>query len=197
MRKIVSGFAAALLLVTIPAVAQSGRDTDQLALARVCASEVGLRGSHEECAAIADVLRLRASRYEMTLSAMARVYSDRVFDTERRDGRAWLAHLSANGREPAQWPELVTVRRRGEVRVMRHAPWAAYQSDWESLYEAAGRIVSGELRSRCEAPAEHWGMRHGIDMERARRAGWEEVDCGDTRNAFWRTPVRLDSVDRD
>lgn len=31
-------------------------------------------------------------------------------------------------------------------------------------------------------------MRSGIDHERATRAGWLEVDCGETRNAFWLVP---------
>jgi hypothetical protein len=50
--------------------------------------------------------------------------------------------------------------------------------------------VRGEIESPCVGRVDHWGMRSGIDWERARRAGWEEVDCGDTRNAFWRVPSR-------
>lgn len=166
------------------------RVDSQLALARVCASEIGLTGEPSECAAIHDVLTRRAERSRASLLWMARAYSNRVFDRDRRDARAWVAHLRPDGRRPDGWPTVVTVRRRGEVRTVRYAPWAAYRERWLALYDAAGLIVQGEIRSQCEAPVDHWGARHGVDWERAQRAGWEEVDCGDTRNAFWRVPPR-------
>lgn len=170
--------------------AQHERIDDQLALARVCASEIGLSGSALECAAIHDVLARRARRWDTTLAWAARTYSDRVFDRERRDRRAWIAHLRPDGRMPAGWPETTTVRRDGAERVVRHAPWGAFRRRWLRLYGEAGRIVRGEIASPCQASVDHWGMRHGIDMERARRAGWSEVDCGPTRNAFWHVPRR-------
>lgn len=162
----------------------------QLALARVCASEIGLSGSPEECAAIHDVLSRRAERWNSSLTWAARAYSNRVFDAERSDTRAWVAHLRPDGGRPDGWPTRVTLRRRGEARVVRHAPWGAYRDRWLALYEAAGRIVRGEIESPCAGRVDHWGMRSGVDWERAQRAGWEEVDCGDTRNAFWRVPER-------
>lgn len=164
------------------------RIDDQLALARVCASEIGFGGAPDECAAIHDVLSRRASRWDTSLSWAARTYSNRVFDRDRRDGRAYIAHLRPDGRRPEGWPEVTTVRRGGASRVVRHAPWGAFRERWLGLYEAAGRIVRGEIRSPCRDAVDHWGMRHGVDMERARRAGWLEVDCGPTRNAFWHVP---------
>lgn len=168
------------------------RIDDQLALARVCASEIGFSGAFDECAAIHDVLTRRASRWDTTVAWAARAYSNRVFDRERRDRRAWIAHLRPDGRRPDGWPEMTTVRRGGASRVVRHAPWGAYRDRWLELYEAAGRIVRGEIRSPCRGAVDHWGMRHGVDMERARRAGWTEVECGGTRNAFWRVPRRAE-----
>jgi hypothetical protein len=166
------------------------RITDQLALARVCASEAGLSGTPEECAAIHDVLARKARRWDARLPWAAQAYSSRVFDRDRRDGRAWIAYLRPDGREPSNWPDVVTVRRRGETVSVRHAPWGAFRDRWLTLYEAAGRIVRGEIPSPCAGPVDHWGMRHGIDFERAQRAGWTEVDCGQTRNAFWAIPER-------
>ncbi|MDQ3037746.1 MAG: hypothetical protein M3Y87_35460 [Myxococcota bacterium] len=166
------------------------RVTPQLAMARICASEIGLTGSPEECAAIHDVLSRRAERQGMPFTWMARAYSSRVFDVDRSDPRAWIAHLRPDGRAPAGWPSEVRVRRGGETRVVRHAPWGAYRERWLTLYEAAGRVVRGEITSPCEGRVDHWGMRSGIDWERARRAGWDEVNCGETRNAFWRVPDR-------
>lgn len=151
---------------------------DQLALARVCASEVGIRivneASIRECAAIAAVLRGRSSGIE----SGARRYSGRVFDLERRDRRAYVAFLRPDGREPAHWPAYGT-------RGRRHAPWGAFRDRWLALYHAAGEIVQGRLEHACSSVPDHWGARYGVDLERARRAGWTEADCGETRNAFW------------
>ena len=36
--------------------------------------------------------------------------------------------------------------------------------------------------------AEHWGAATGDDYARAVGAGWTRVECGSTRNAFWRLP---------
>lgn len=161
------------------------RISDQLALARICASEVGFYGDHEECAAIHQVLRRRAERLGFRFITAARAYSGRVFDTDRRDPRAYVAHLRPDGRRPALWPTISVTRRRGQTIVRPHAPWTAFRDRWLALYEAAGRIVRGELASECQTPPDHWGMRGGIDLERARRAGWVEIDCGETANAFW------------
>ena len=158
----------------------------QLALARICASEIGLTGSSEECAAIHDVLSRRSSRRGNPFMWTARAYSSRVFDPSRRDARAWIAHLRPDGRAPHGWPTHVTVRRGGETHVVRHAPWGAYRARWLTLYETAGRILRGEIDSPCDGVVDHWGMRSGVDLERAQRAGWQEVHCGETRNAFWR-----------
>lgn len=166
------------------------RISDQLALARVCASEVGLSGSPEECAAIHEVLSQLADRWEASVAWAARTYSNRVFSPDRRDPRAWVAGLRPDGRRPANWPQRVHVRRDGVERVVQHAPWAAFRDRWLGLYETAGRIVRREIRSQCREQPHHWGMRHGVDLERAQRAGWREIDCGETRNAFWLVPGR-------
>jgi hypothetical protein len=182
-----------LALVPTPSIAEAQAVTEyispQLALARVCASEIGLTGSPEECAAIHSVIRRRADRMGWSFIWAIRAYSTRVFDRERSDPRQWVAHLRADGRQPAGWPTSITVRRRGEARVVRHAPWGAYRERWLTLYRAAGQIVRGEIHPQCQRPVDHWGMRHGVDFERAQRAGWDEVDCGETRNAFWAVPA--------
>lgn len=170
------------------------RVSDQLALARICASEVGLTGSAEECAAIASVLRRRAELRGWSFSGAARSYSSSVFDRSRTDGRAWVTSLRVDGREPSRWPATVIVRRGGEERVVPHAPWAAFRSRWQRLYADAGRVLAGEITSACgEQVIDHWGMRSGVDLERAQRAGWEEARCllsdgRPTRNAFWTVP---------
>jgi hypothetical protein len=105
----------------------------QLALARVCASEIGLSGAPAECAAIHDVLSRRAGRWGSSLTWAARAYSTRVFDRGRQDPRAWIAHLRPDGRAPDGWPEVVAVRRGGQVQQVQHAPWGAYRDRWLRL----------------------------------------------------------------
>lgn len=180
--------------VSAPVAAQQ-RITPQLALARICASEVGMNGDIDrtlsECAAIYAVLTGRAERTGMSFMTMARAYSSSVFDTTRRDQRMYIPHLRPDGREPHGWPTQISVRRRdGTVRITDHAPWSAYRERWLALYEGAGRIVRGEVTSACSEAPDHWGMSHAwsVDMQRAERAGWTRMDCGDTRNAFWRVP---------
>jgi hypothetical protein len=167
---------AAIVFAALPAHVRAQHAhsrLDQISLARVVASEGGLQATDDEVAAIGTVLRSRCSRCSLT--TVARQYSRRVFDASRRDPRAWLAFLRADGRQPEHWPSGVS--------------WATARERWMRIYEAAGRFVRGELEHRCEGgTVDHWGSpRAGsIDMRRARRAGWTRVDCGDTRNAFWR-----------
>lgn len=164
--------------------------SDQLALARVGASECGLGACTEgELAAIAEVLRSRCP--ECRLTTIARQYSSSVFDQQRTDARAWVAHLDPRGSEPRGWPTVV--RRASGERA--HAPWRAYRARWLRLYEMAGRVVRGEAQSACAGEVHHWGCPSDprgacADHERAVRAGWELVECAGTRNEFWRIPER-------
>lgn len=153
------------------------RLTTHLALARICASEVGLRGSYEECAAIVAVLRDRAARNGWTLLGAARRYSTNVFNRERTDDRAWVAHLTPDGRQPAGWPTSVVVHRGGREVVRRHLPWSAYRDSWLRLYAAVRQILRGEIQPDCAQPPHHWGCRTCGDSERALSHGWGEVAC--------------------
>jgi hypothetical protein len=165
--------------------------SDELALARVCVSEIGFdvgRGDEDaerECAAIAAVLRARAAVLDTDFGGAARAYSSRVFDRDRRDDRAWIAFLADDDREPSHWPRVVMVREGDELRVRPHPPWAAYRALWRRTRVVAREVLAGRIEHACVAPVRHWGARYGIDMERARRAGWTEIDCGETGNAFY------------
>lgn len=174
----IGGLIAAVAVVA-PVGAQ--RVDRQTALGRLCASEIGLTGSHEECAAIHSVIARRAEWHSMRWITMARAYSSRVFDRSRTDHRAWVAHLRADGTAPEGWPAV--------------ASWRAARPRWLALHEAAGAIVRGEIESGCEGPIAHWGMSRpgSIDMVRAERAGWLRAACPEGfRNAFWIVPRRGD-----
>jgi hypothetical protein len=164
--------------------------TEQLALGRIGASEIGLTGTPAELAAIHEVLSNQAARHGWTLLGTMRRYSSMVFDQSRHDGRAWVAFLRADGRAPQGWPTQVQVRRHGELVTVPHAPWGTYRERWLTLYETAGRVLRGEVTSPCVEPVLHWGG--DMDRARAEAHGLLEIECGETRNHFYALPPRGD-----
>lgn len=65
------------------------------------------------------------------------------------------------------------------MRVRRGSP------RWSALLAVADAVVAGTITHRCAEPGvAHWGGR--MDRARARRQGFIRVDCGDTRNDFYR-----------
>jgi hypothetical protein len=51
----------------------------------------------------------------------------------------------------------------------------------------AREALSGRVADPCGGEADHWGAR---SLDR-RALGWTRLDCGPTRNVFWRVPRRL------
>jgi hypothetical protein len=202
---------AAVLGAASTAVSQTReRVSDQLGLARICASEAGLPerdaedrdgdGDRSEfvfsddCAAIHSSLSFGADQTDMQFISFARAYSRRLFDTSRTGGRSWLVFLNPQGSEPANWPaERYVPQRDGSVRIERHAPWSAYREAWMALYEHAGRIVRGEVDDRCESTVSDWGG--SMDRNRANRLGLIPVSCGHTHNDFYIRPSWAADVD--
>lgn len=176
----------ALALCATSARAQE-RITQQLALARICASEAGLPRRVDDgwlipadCAAIHAVLEAGAERTGLSYISYARSYSTRVFDANRSDARAWIAHLSPRGDMPQGWPQGTVITSSGEVRAPQ---WSHYRPAWLALYEHAGLVLAGEITHECEGEISDWGG--AMDRERARRLGMVRVECGDTRNDFY------------
>lgn len=140
---------------------------DELALAQVAWSECGVDCSSDEVAALGAVLRARCAR--CSIATVARLYSSRVFDVNRTDARAFLAHLRIDGDRPLRFPPSLS--------------WSRHRDRWLALLGTAARVVRGELEHRCTQPPAHWG---GIvDRARARRMRLVRVDCGATRNDFY------------
>lgn len=137
-------------------------------LARVCFKEAGIHPT-DDCAAIRVVLE-RVGRGDVVRGA--RLYSKRTFLPERLGRRPWIAFLNGAGTEPQGWPENLS--------------WRAHRPRWLELVEHA-RTVLASPPVTCGGI--HWGDRFR-DHERAMRMHWVLVDCGDTRNEFWRVPER-------
>lgn len=184
-----------LALVASSAGADGPRVSEQLALARLCASEAGFPERREEggwrfyddCPAIYAALQFGGEQMDMTWLGFARAYSRRVMGQTITGPRAWVAHLQADGSEPAGWPTIVTrPQRDGTVRVEPHAPWRAYREAWRALYDHAGEVLRGEVIAPCEGPVSDWGG--SMDRARAERIGLIPVMCGTTQNDFYIRP---------
>lgn len=157
-------------IMALPPAVEATRPGEILGLARICVSESGWDSPHD-CEGILAVLRSRSERTGMTLNQAMRAYSKRVFDRSRTDSRRWIADLHLSAQKPDGWPD--------------HLPWdGGYKYSWMMMLEFAEDLL-GSSNLRCAA--NHWGDRYG-DKERALRAGWIEVDCGETRNMFWSVP---------
>lgn len=162
------GLAMGLAMCAGVAIAdtRTQRDTDALALARVCVNEAGWDVT-DDCAGILAVLRSRQQRIGLrTIAGTAAVYSTRVFDKSRADRRAWVAWLDDAATPPRGWP--------------RNVDWPTHRAKWRAMVEHAALL----LTQHDACGAHHWGG--PMDDARAIRAGWAPVDCGETRNHFWR-----------
>ena len=187
---------AAVALVASVAVADGPRISDQLALARICASEAGLPERRPEggwrffddCPAIYAAIDFGARQTDMRWQSFARAYSRRVMNQTITGPRAWVAHLRPDGAEPSGWPTVVTrARRDGTASVEPHPPWRAYREAWRALYEHAGEVLAGRVTAPCEGPVSDWGSPE-LDHDRAVRLGLIPVVCGTTHNEFWLRP---------
>ena len=171
-----------LVAVLLAALVLSGRVgadlptplTDELALARLCVNESGLRAyTFDDCIGIDAVIRFRAEHIYRTgyVEALHR-YSRRAVVERRHRGRPWIVDLWPDRREPAGY--CVTCRWDGRGAV-----------EWARTYQHAVEIRRGEHASPW---AVHTWAAPGVVPadETAQR-----VDIGDTINDFWSVPAYL------
>lgn len=161
------------LLVLGGMIQQAHAQPQVHALSRICVGEAGWdRGP--DCPAIWAVLDYRSAVRGSTWLSAARAYSPGHLGLREGRQRPWIAHLRPGGWQPRGWPAAL--------------PWRRYRGRWLRMVEYARQIVAGDVRPPCSP--HHWGARYGVDLRRAHRAGWREVDCSvdgvRTRNAFWR-----------
>lgn len=152
----------------------SQQDRDALALARVCVHEAGFM-SPDDCSAIHAVLVRVTQRIQgiRTIAAAAELYSPRATGrvTPRTELDRWVQQLNLRATKPPSFGY----------------SWELNRPRWLERIEQARRLLAGTDTHRCEAPITHWGAPQGGDLERATRARWTRVNCGETRNAFWQT----------
>lgn len=172
MRKLLA-FLFVLLSVSLIHVSCSAQSVRlQTLFARHCVNETGFLIT-DDSPAMAEALRTRAGG-EITTSIII-LYSRRtvIRRHEIRDSRRYISFLNRFGTRPRYW------RRDSNVH------WSQRRDSWMRIYERAGMILRGEIRSRCEAPPEHWSVGRRL-ARRAKRNGYYRVDCGDTLQDFWR-----------
>lgn len=158
------------------------RPADAEACARVAVGEAGWDPATGDAAAITHVLRRRAERRDVSISRMARLYSTGHFDGSR-SRRRWIVGLTLAASRPSGWPAQLAWR-------------GDYRARWLAMVEHVRSVLRGEVEDPCSGEADHWGSRSEQlpDIHRARAAGWEQLDCGATANAFWRVPRRGDAT---
>jgi hypothetical protein len=160
--------------------AQWNRET-RLWLARGVVAEAGWT-SEREHTAMAYVLRRRwraihRKEPSVTFLMVIRQYM-RGLSPNRRPTRrmTWVRSLPEDG----------VTRPDGWVTGTKGAPWGRYAKHWDRVLSWSMRWQAGRIADPCPL-ADHWGAPHGIDLVRARRAGWPSVSCGETANVFYST----------
>lgn len=161
-----------LFLFFIPINAEAQNKRTQLLFARHTVNETGFQIT-DDAPAMAAALRERAGG-EVTQGIII-MYSRHTVTRrhEIRSTRRYISFLNRFGLRPTFWRRDSTVR------------WSRRRAAWLRIYDRAGRILRGEVRSECEATPEHWSTGSRL-ARRARRNGYVRVDCGDTLNDFWR-----------
>ena len=145
-----------------------------LVLAIAMVAEAGWDAA-EDHAAIAHVLRKRAERRGVTLQQQAVEYVS-AFKVATPRSR-WLLALNLDATKPDGWPEQLS--------------WSSHIPLWLAVVERSRAFLAGTVADPCSAGVVHWGMRGGVDQERARRAGMVLARCSSrTRNAFYRVASR-------
>lgn len=158
--------------------ARSDDETDALWLARICVHETTWAGGLpdvNDCGGMMQVIQNRADgrSFRRTLRRLTpRFYGG-------RSTRPWARLLTlADRQSPEGWPE--------------HWPaFGNYRESWRAVYARSLAFVRGELDPPCSGAPRNWLSRtHPSDREVARRyveelRRWREVDCGETRNAFY------------
>lgn len=167
-----------VLLHAGPARAQEEPPAERVeAVARICVGEAGFDVAPGDCAAIAALLVRRAERLGLRPRALARRYSRSYFGDPRRLRRPWIAGLTLARAEPGSaaprgWPSRLA--------------WGRYRERWAAVVAHAREALSGRVEDPCGGAADHWGA---PSLDR-RALGWTRLDCGPTRNVFWRVPRR-------
>jgi hypothetical protein len=149
-----------------------GQDLDPaVVLARVCWKEANV-DARDDCRGIRVVLS-RVGRGDVVRGA--RLYTPAVFLPHRLGRRAYIASLHGDGRLPRHW--------------LPGLSWTSVRGRWLELVAFCRAVLQQPLW--CDAA--NWGDR-GADYVRALTYGWIQVDCGVSRNMFWRARTRQERL---
>jgi len=156
--------------------------TPQLALARLCVNESGLRAHrYGDCAAIHAVIEWRRAHVPayrgLTYVEALHYYSDGVVVDRTRTRRRWILDLWPDARPPRDYCETCRWTGRGDMQ-------------WIRTYVHAARVYRGEVSAECYgqtadgAPtlrAPHTWARSDVAPDEPSAA----LDCPDTVNTLY------------
>lgn len=199
-----------LLLLSSPVSAQQfttdwdWNDNSHLWLSRAVVAEAGWTNVDDHIA-IANVLKRRLPKMKATegwegatFVDMVRAYCAGMTRHNAKFSRraTWVRDLPYE--MPATSPGLQSELATGGWAAVAYAaprpnkwpwnlPWNIYMSYWNTVLQRMQDWQDGKYRDKCPE-AVHWGATSGVDKMNALEGGWIEVDCGDTRNAFYKLP---------
>ncbi len=143
-----------------------GKPESAVTLAKLCVAESGWHGK-EDCAAIVATLRNRANG--TSLERAAKRYNPRATGARAplRERDKWVSGLNGKGTKPARFP----------------APWPLYAHKWQAKIKEVEHLLAAP-NNPCKGNPKDWGG--SMDEKRAARLKCKKVDCGKTKNTFYK-----------
>jgi hypothetical protein len=156
-------------LCAIFARAAHGQADTATILVRACVAEADF--SAQDCAAILHTLDRRSRRAGIAIADHAVDYVS-AFRVRPTDRLRWVMQIEPTCRKPEAWPADLA--------------WERYAPKCTAAFAMVNAFLAGELDDPCNGRSWHWGSPHlPSDVERAARARWRVVRCGETCNAFY------------
>ncbi len=118
-----------------------------LLLAQTCVAELSFPAGTEECAAMFEVNARNAARRGIGIAQQTREFNAYWHSPKQQAQRPWIAHLTLDGTQPAQWTT--------------HLPWERRKGSWEAVVARARVFVRdyprGRHRSVCPGADDYGG----------------------------------------
>lgn len=174
------GMLAGVMLSECEHAESQDSERASLLLARVCVSEAGWScWARHDGYAIHEATLRRMGENDSVRAALRR-YSPRATGVESTNDERlrWVSQLNERGDRPRDWPG------------PPHAGWERYRGQWLSVLERAREVVTWTLDDRdewsvCDESPSDWAA-----PEHPPSPGLTWVDCGRTRNRFYRSQRR-------
>ena len=162
-----------LLLFFMAAIVRAENKTEDLALllARTCVAEIGFKGDVSECKLMWSINQRNALKKQRSLKRQTKLFNSYWKCKSHQKSRPWIKHL--NGYEqPKHWPNTML--------------WSTFRDKWIEIEIAAIKFVNERKESFICKDA----MDYGAPGESPNMSNTELLNCGSTRQRYWRIKQR-------